>query len=156
MWSCRIWATDGTHQIVAVIAIVRHDPLSVGLAFDDPDRMITLAPLFGQVGGFEEDRDGSLVRSTLTASCARDDVRLELLVEGRVERQVVIVEMMLERTERSSSGLGQRGRGRSGPGGFERILGDGLAGLDGLQDTGLGRVVAGEERVVFDAAGRER
>jgi hypothetical protein len=67
------------------------------------------------------------------------------------------VEMMFQRSERRSTGLsGQRGRGRGGSGGFEGVFGDGLAGLDGLQDTGLGRVVVGEERVVFDAASRKK
>lgn len=67
------------------------------------------------------------------------------------------VEMMFQRSERRSTGLsGQRGRGRGGSGGFEGVFGDGLAGLNGLQDAGFGRVVVGEERVVFDAAVRER
>lgn len=63
------------------------------------------------------------------------------------------VEMMFQRSERCSTGLGQRRRGWGGSSGFEGVFGDGLAGLDGLQDAGLGRVVVGEERVVFDAAG---
>ena len=68
----------------------------------------------------------------------------------------MVVEMMFQRSERRSTGLGQRRRGRGGSSGFEGVFGDGLAGLDGSQDAGFGRVVAGEERVVFDAASRER
>ena len=69
---------------MVVIATVRHDPLSVGLALDDPDRVIALGALLGQVGRFEEDRDRSLMSPPLTARATGDDVRLELLVQRRV------------------------------------------------------------------------
>lgn len=69
---------------MVVIVAVRHDPLSVRLALDDPDSMIALAALLGQVGGFQQDRNRSLMSPSLTASASGDDVRLELFVQRRM------------------------------------------------------------------------
>jgi hypothetical protein len=69
---------------MVVVATVRHDPLSIRLALDDPDGMIALAAsLLGQVGGFQQDRDRTLMSPSLTRATG-DDVRLELLVQRRV------------------------------------------------------------------------
>lgn len=74
----------GTYEIVVVVATVRHDPLRIGLALDDPDGMIALAnPFLGQVGRFQQDRDRTLMSPSLTRATG-DDVRLELLVQRRV------------------------------------------------------------------------
>lgn len=79
-------------------------------------------------------------------------MRLELLVESGVKVEMVIVEMVFEQSKRGTTGLGQCGRGRgSRSGGFEGVLGDGLACLDGLKDSGPGRIVAGKEGSVLDA-----
>jgi hypothetical protein len=129
---------------VVVVATVRHDPLRIRFALDDPDGVIALAAFLGQVGRFQQDRNRSLMSPSLTHATG-DDVRLELLVQRRVQGEVMVVKMMFQRSERRSTGLGQRGRGRGGSSGFEGVFGDGLAGLDGLEDAGLGRVVAAEE-----------
>lgn len=63
-------SSDATHKIVPVVTIIRHDPLGVNFALDDPNRVIALAAFFGEVSGFEEDRDGTLVGSGMTARSA--------------------------------------------------------------------------------------
>jgi hypothetical protein len=68
---------------VVVITRVRHDPLSIRLALDDPNGMIALAALLGQVGRFQQDRNRTLMSPSSTRATG-DDVRLELLVQRRV------------------------------------------------------------------------